>query len=190
MEETSEDKKQEWGLPSIGIPAEILFNPLFTNSEKLLFGFIKNLSYQPKGCFATNNYLGKLVGMTKTSVSRSISKFYSAKYITIENIGPENHTKRIIKTNPEIQKIYSEIIELACTDIKNLKDWQTNNEIIVLSKRIMGVDIVDKGYNHSGQPPLSERITNEVTNENIKGNGEEIIVSKETIPRHRSLQYA
>ena len=70
--ELDQDEKQEWGLPAIGIPSEILFNPLFSNSEKLLFGFLRNLSAQPKKCFATNTYLGNTVGLTKRSISRSL----------------------------------------------------------------------------------------------------------------------
>ena len=52
MERTTLGKAEmnENGLPSIGIPAEILFHPELSNTEKILFGFIRNLAYTILEC--------------------------------------------------------------------------------------------------------------------------------------------
>ena len=42
--EQAENKECYLGLPDIGIPAEVLFHPELSEVEKLIFGFLRNLS--------------------------------------------------------------------------------------------------------------------------------------------------
>ena len=37
---TEEKEQNQFGLPGIGIPAELLFNEDFNSTEKIIFGFI------------------------------------------------------------------------------------------------------------------------------------------------------
>jgi len=79
-----ENKEVEFGLPSIGIPAEVLFNPKITKTEKILFGFLRNLSQKEEGCWASNRYLGIINGIKPQTVSVAISNLKKWGYITVE----------------------------------------------------------------------------------------------------------
>ena len=170
MESEELNKKQEWGLPSIGVPAEILFNPLFSNSEKILYGFLRNLSSQPRGCFATNNYLGRLVGMKKNSVSRAIAKLKQAKYISIEEEIYNGFKRRVIRTK-NVLEYYQPLIHLVYQKIKENIDYLNDSECIGLSysltglsSEVMGVILQEYPPTHTGVPPYSYRSTNEYDN--------------------------
>jgi len=190
MEETNEDLKHEWGMPSIGIPSEILFNPVFSPVEKLLYGFIRNLSSQPNGCYATNGYLGKLVGISKNSVSRTISRLKTAKYIIIENTISNGFNKRTIRINNNSKEIYSSLTNLIHKEIKKCNDWHNNEEIqkiaMGLSGVVMGLSpgstpLLTREYppTHQGVPPYSPGSTIEEDSERDNKEGSKI-VSKET----------
>ena len=114
------EKKQEVGMPSIGIPAEVLFNPYLTYLEKILFGFIRNLAQTKNGCWASNRYLGILLHVGEQTISNSVAKLKTFKYIrTIYERTEEdqkyanNQRTRKIFINEEYPKIYRELVEEA-----------------------------------------------------------------------------
>ena len=49
MQDKQKTKTNFFGLPDIGIPSEVLFHPELTNTEKMLFGYLRNLSQTEKG---------------------------------------------------------------------------------------------------------------------------------------------
>jgi len=171
MEDFNEDTKQEYGLPSIGIPAEILFNPLFSWGEKSLFGFIRILSAQPSGCFATNHYLANLIGMTRNSLSRSISRLKKAQYITIEEIDYRGYKKRVIRINPRAGEIYQPLINLVYPKYKKVEDWIEDKTVLKMANKLSNFDkipsenksdtIQEYKENHAGIKENSPKITND-----------------------------
>lgn len=79
-----DEKEVSFGLPSIGIPAEVLFHPSLSQTEKLLFGFLRNLSQYSKGCWASNRWLGMMVGAKNTTISSAISNLQQEGFLIVE----------------------------------------------------------------------------------------------------------
>lgn len=84
MDPQTETSQQHFGLPSIGIPAEVLFNPQLTLYEKMLFGFIRNLAHSKDGCFATNAYLGGLVGIKQRATTSAITNLKKSGCVFVQ----------------------------------------------------------------------------------------------------------
>lgn len=112
------EKEFELGLPSIGIPSEVLFNPFLTATEQKLFGFIRNLSQSKRGCWATNNYLASLFipKLTSQTISNGIAKLKKYAYINVEYL-KQTTQKGIVKErrvyiNNDYPKLYRPIVEL------------------------------------------------------------------------------
>ena len=100
--------KQQFGIPDIGIPAEVLFHPKLTRTEKMLYGFIRNLSHSERGCFASNEWLAGLMGMrTPQTISNAIHNLRRHEIIIIKWDKKQN---RQIYLNPEYPKIYFQIL--------------------------------------------------------------------------------
>ena len=76
-------KRQKFGLPDIGIPAEILFNQELSMTEKIIFGFVRNLAHSEDGCWATNQYLGNLIGVKPQTITNAITKLQEYHYIEV-----------------------------------------------------------------------------------------------------------
>src|SRR4030042_1375048 len=86
------------GMPSVGIPSEVFLNPKLSNTEKLLFGLIRNLSKSSKGCWASNAYLAKWLWCSTQTVSNGIQTLKNYRYIVIKYIKEED-TRTITLTN-------------------------------------------------------------------------------------------
>jgi len=82
MERTNATK-QQFGLPDIGIPAEVLFHPKLSSTEKILYGLIRNLAHGERGCFASNNWLAGLLGLNPQTISNSIGDLRKSGFINI-----------------------------------------------------------------------------------------------------------
>ena len=82
MKRTTE--RNRFGLPNIVIPAEVLFCAELTSTEKILFGFLNNLSHTADGCWASNRYLGKLIGTRPETVSSMLSKLHDVCFIDLQ----------------------------------------------------------------------------------------------------------
>ena len=109
MKRTNEPK-QQFGLPAIGIPAEVLFHPKLSNTEKILFGLIRNLAYGEKGCFASNNWLGGLLGVKTQTISNGINHLKEWEVIIVEYTTDREKQTRHIYLNPEYSHIYNEML--------------------------------------------------------------------------------
>jgi len=114
-----EEKEVEFGLPAIGIPGEILFNSFISDTQKILFGFIRSLSKKKRGCWATNATLANLIGCRKTSITPMISKLERFQYLTIINVPRKDNTiERRIYENQDYHKKYIPLVN-AFHDDKN-----------------------------------------------------------------------
>lgn len=110
--------KPEFGLAGIGIPAEVLFNPEITNTEKILFGFIQSLSATEKGCWASNEWLAGMMGVSSQTITNGISKLKKYGYIFVRvDKKIDGNFSRTIFINKEYPLIYREMLEEAYKNI-------------------------------------------------------------------------
>lgn len=78
------DKETNLDLPSIGIPGEVLFHIKLTETEKILFGFLRSLAQKKEGCWASNKYLALLMGKEIQTIVNAVAKLKQWKFITAE----------------------------------------------------------------------------------------------------------
>jgi hypothetical protein len=111
-ENLADDNNQRFGLPDIGIPAEVLFNADVPPTQKILFGFIRNLAHTEKGCWASNKYLSNLLGVEKQTVSKGISLLAELKYIVVQfKTLPSGVTARSIYINDLYPHLYAPFLK-------------------------------------------------------------------------------
>lgn len=63
------------------IPREVLLDADISASGKIIFAIIQSLD-NDKGCFASNEYIGKMLGLSDSSVRASIGDLLKKNYIT------------------------------------------------------------------------------------------------------------
>ena len=104
--------RQQFGIPSIGIPSEVLFHPELSNTEKILYGFIRNLASSERGCYASNKWLSGLLGVNKQTISNGIANLKQWELIIVKlNYDDQlERTERRIFLNPEYPLIYSKML--------------------------------------------------------------------------------
>jgi hypothetical protein len=108
--ERTRSEHHEFGVPDIGIPFEILVHPKLTNTEKILYGYIRNLSLTERGCFATREYLAGLMNIKKDTITRALANLKYYEVIKIEEYVQSTYTNRIIYPNPEYEEIFLRMI--------------------------------------------------------------------------------
>ena len=87
MERTARPQINPFGLPHITIPAEVLFHPELTPREKMLFGFIWNLTRSAEGmfsCWASNRYLGELLQVKPETISGAVANLQKHGFIIVQ----------------------------------------------------------------------------------------------------------
>lgn len=92
------EKRQVKG---IWIPIQIWESNNLSMTEKIVLAEIDSFE-KAQGCFASNNFLGKFLGLTPGRISQIISRLKELNYISIEYIYRDDSKeieKRIIKTN-------------------------------------------------------------------------------------------
>lgn len=73
-------------LTYLQIPNSILENKELDGDNKILLSKIIELHKRGGSCFASNNTFGNLIGMSRTSVSKRITKLKQLGYITTEDV--------------------------------------------------------------------------------------------------------
>lgn len=102
----------QFGLPNIVIPAELLFNSKITWREKVLFGFIKNLTANKKGCcWASNAYLAKLMNVRADTISSSVNRLERNGYLNLEYLRlPNGNQSREIYIDNSYKNQYESLL--------------------------------------------------------------------------------
>ncbi len=101
----------KFGVPSIGIPAELFFNAKFTRTEQMAFGLIRNLAQSSKGCWATNSYLARILRVNPQTITNAVSKLKKYQYINVKMETKDKITTRRIFINNEYPKLYSKLVK-------------------------------------------------------------------------------
>jgi hypothetical protein len=79
------------------IPREVLLDSDLTASAKLIFAIIQSLD-NDKGCFASNEYIGNMLGLSESSVRSSIAELERKHYVTRFVDGECNRTIKTCTT--------------------------------------------------------------------------------------------
>lgn len=66
------------------IPTEIIINKEISSTEKLLYAVISSLTNEKGYCWASNQYLGDLIGISERHASRSINKLLQEQLIEVD----------------------------------------------------------------------------------------------------------
>jgi hypothetical protein len=162
-------EKQDFGLPGLFVPGEVLFNDDLSFMEKFLFGLIHNLSASENGCWASNHYLGKCLSVGVQSISNGISKLQKLQYITTEYSirARDRKQMRRIWVNPTYSQIYRDIMQGVYKKINRphiISLYGPPNKIIAPSKKIY--------------PKYNIKNNNENNNNNKKINKKDFFMNK------------
>jgi len=84
----------------VWLPAEIYLDDRLSWTEKILFVEINSLDGQ-QGCFASNAYFAKFLGVSENRISVSISKLKKLEYIEQASF---NGRKRVLRTKADFVK--------------------------------------------------------------------------------------
>lgn len=118
-----EDKKNELWLKGLWIPAEVAFNDKLSYSEKFLFFFIESLDNE-KGCFASNDYLSRVMGVSQQTITNGISKLKDLGYIIQTGF---NGRKRTLQIDSTYKKRYEQIPKNFISRVKGIYDYINNS---------------------------------------------------------------
>ena len=105
----------------IGISGEVEYNVFLSSTEKRLFGHLQNLSRRSGYCWASNEYLGKAVGVGPQSISNSLKNLKIYCYINIDLTSSGKRTSRIISINPKYKIMYKPLVKTFFDNVNELK---------------------------------------------------------------------
>ena len=69
----------------------IVASDLINSTDKLVYGVITSLAKSTGYCYASNEYIGKKVNLTKRSITESIKRLKKANYIRVETANYQRH---------------------------------------------------------------------------------------------------
>jgi len=72
------------------IPPVVLADERLSSTDKMIYGKALGLSNQKGYCFASNDYIGEHIGVSKESVKKSLQKLYKYNLLTYTLIRDKN----------------------------------------------------------------------------------------------------
>ena len=133
--------RNEFGLPNIVIPAEALFHPKLSSTEKILFGIINNLSATKDGCWACNRYLANFLNLKIQTISNAISTLKNLNFleVTITQRSDGMQVRRIF-INKNYLKKYEEML---------IEAYKKINRGVILKKSKIPIKKIKDPYKNS-----------------------------------------
>jgi len=110
-----EKKFSTWSV----IPTEVMLNKEISSTTKIMYGIISSLCNEKGYCWASNDYLGELLGITRTRVSLIIKELVEIGLIESEI---EKKYKRKIKLKGVLIKVKRGVKEKLKGDLIKVKD--------------------------------------------------------------------
>ncbi|MGL6065016.1 MAG: helix-turn-helix domain-containing protein [Fusobacteriaceae bacterium] len=104
------NKEMERGFKGVWIPKNIWLSKELNMTEKFLLIEIDSLCNENADCYASNQFLGEFLGLSKDTVSNIISKLAKRNFITVTLVyrkGTKQVEKRFIKINDKFKLIES-----------------------------------------------------------------------------------
>jgi len=147
--------RNEFGLPNIVIPAEVLFHSGLSSTEKILFGIINNLSATEDGCWACNRYLSNFLNLKSQTVSNAIStlKNFGFLKVIITQRADGMQVRRIFIDKDYLKKYEEMLIEV----------YKKINRGVILKKSKPPIKKIKEPYNNSLNK-IDKEISNEIEN--------------------------
>lgn len=151
------ENKQQNMLPvEFGIPSEVAHNIFLTQTEKVLFGYLRNLSQTSEGCWGSNLYISKILHLKEQSISNALQSLQKYLYIKIKITPTQNGRSRNIFINEEYKILYRPLVEtywnffLKKGEFQNISNeqWENFNLDDLLSRIIIKI-ISDYNKNYS-----------------------------------------
>lgn len=78
------------------IPTEIILSKEISSTSKILYGVISSLTNEKGYCWASNEYIGELLGLSERQISRGISELTDQQFIV--NEVEQNYKRKITLT--------------------------------------------------------------------------------------------
>lgn len=140
-------------------PTNLLRDKNLTPLERLLLIYILSLCKKMGYCWATNEYFSERFGVSKQTISKSISSLSKYGYIVVKHIKKE---KRKIKISEAFKKRISDIQENLNTSIQeNFKQYNKNNNIRKNIGSVIEYDSKGNIISWDGKPTVSEPMSEE-----------------------------
>jgi len=99
----SDERQQQIG--AVYIPAPIMCEDTITMTQKVIWGRIQGLSVKEGYCYASNNWIGEQIGLSKGTISNNISVLVTMGYLAREIIRDDNNEikeRRLYPINPHV----------------------------------------------------------------------------------------
>ena len=114
------------------IPTEVMLSNEISSTAKITYGIISSLCNEKGYCWASNDYLGKLLGKSGTRMSLIVKELSNAGLIESE---VEQNYKRKIKLEGVLRKLKGGVKENLKGGLRNLKEnsiieYNNNNNTI------------------------------------------------------------
>lgn len=135
------------------IPDYILGNKELDGDNKILLSKIIELHKRGGSCFASNNTFGNLIGMSRTSVSKRITKLKELGYITTEDVWDGNVQKGRIIT-PTYKKGSSQKKQGIVPEVKGGSSQSSKGVVPEVGTNIQSLTYKET-YKHTGQNGIS-----------------------------------
>lgn len=101
------------------IPTEVILSKEISSTAKVAYGVISSLCNEKGYCWASNDYLGELLGITGTRMSLIIKELIGNDLIESEI---ENNYKRKIKLKGVLRKVKGGVKEKLKGGLRKVKD--------------------------------------------------------------------
>lgn len=104
----------ERGFKGVWIPKNIWLSKELNMTEKCLLIEVESLSSTEEGCYASNQFLGNFLGLTKNTISNIVSGLVKKGFITVEIkyfLNSKIVDRRIIKITKKFKYLQSGLVE-------------------------------------------------------------------------------
>lgn len=109
------------------LPSHLIFNKSITPHAKLFYPVIRNLCNTCGYCWANNNYLSELMGVSDRNIRRWLSELQEQGYIDVDLGKPSENTDRKIYISERFKKIIPRTKMSAPPD-KNVRHKEDNKK--------------------------------------------------------------
>jgi hypothetical protein len=169
------NEKKQFSTYSV-IPTEIMLSKEISSTGKILYGIISSLTNEKGYCWASNDYLGRLLNISGTRISLLIKELTDFEYI--ESL-IENNYKRKIKLKGALTKVkggYKEKLKGALTKVKdnNIIEYYNNNS--EPSSQDFTNKVINEFYEFNKQVNYSSKTERKAVQELAKQYGQEELI--------------
>lgn len=108
----------------ISIPYKVMSDKRLTQTQKLIYGFVAGFHVSGNICYASNAYIGEVIGLKVTAVSRAISKLVSEDWLEVKNGAGAKRSLYCKYVQPVLED------RVACTERQTSLSPETDNNLV------------------------------------------------------------